>query len=66
MKGKWKIMPGDGKRTGSYVYIDDVINGHILAMQKGRAAERYNLGGLNASYIEFFDLLANLQARKFL
>ncbi len=64
MKGKWKFMPGDGKRTGSYVYVDDVVNGHILAMQKGRAAERYSLGGMNASYIEFFDLLAKLTGRK--
>ncbi len=64
MKGKWKIMPGDGKRTGSYVYIDDVVNGHILAMQKGRAGERYSLGGVNASYIEFFDLLAKLIGKK--
>src|SRR5215813_265298 len=37
MKGKWKILPGDGKRTGSYVYIDDVVNGHVLAMENGRA-----------------------------
>ncbi len=64
MKGKWKFMPGDGKRTGSYVYIDDVVNGHILAMQKGRAGERYNLGGVNASYIEFFALLARLTGKK--
>ena len=62
--GKWKIMPGDGKRTGSYVYIDDVVNGHILAMQKGRAGERYSLGGVNASYIEFFDLLAQITGIK--
>ncbi len=64
MAGKWKIIPGDGKRTGSYVYIDDVINGHILAMQKGRSGERYNLGGFNASYIEFFDLLAKLTGKR--
>lgn len=64
MAGKWKIMPGDGKRTGSYVYVDDVVNGHILAMQKGRAGERYNLGGVNASYIEFFDLLGRLAGKK--
>ncbi len=64
MAGKWKIMPGDGKRTGSYVYIDDVIKGHILAMQNGRKGERYNLGGENASYIEFFDLLAKLTGKK--
>ncbi|MFT4154942.1 SDR family oxidoreductase [Parafilimonas sp.] len=64
MEGKWKIMPGDGKRTGSYVYIDDVVNGHILAMQKGRAGERYNLGGVNASYIAFFNLLAQITGRR--
>ena len=64
MAGKWKIMPGDGKRTGSYVYIDDVVNGHILAMQKGRSGERYTLGGENASYIEFFNLLATLTGKK--
>ncbi|SFP98295.1 SDR family oxidoreductase [Parafilimonas terrae] len=64
MSGKWKIMPGDGKRTGSYVYIDDIVNGHILAMQKGRAGERYNLGGVNASYIEFFNLLAQITGGK--
>ncbi|HYK47201.1 MAG TPA: SDR family oxidoreductase [Parafilimonas sp.] len=64
MKGKWKIMPADGKRTGSYVYIDDVVNGHILAMQKGRSGERYNLGGVNASYIEFFDTLARITGKK--
>ena len=57
-------MPGDGKRTGSYVYVDDVVKGHILAMQKGRSGERYCLGGINASYIEFFDLLAKLTGKK--
>jgi nucleoside-diphosphate-sugar epimerase len=64
MAGKWKIMPGDGKRTGSYVYIDDIINGHILAMEKGRSGERYSLAGVNASYIEFFDLLSRITGKK--
>jgi len=64
MAGKWKIMPGDGKRTGSYVYVDDVVKGHILAMQKGKSGERYSLAGVNASYIEFFDLLAKLTGKK--
>jgi len=64
MAGKWKIMPGDGKRTGSYVYVDDVVNGHMLAMEKGRAGERYSLGGANTSYIQFFDLLAELTGKK--
>lgn len=64
MAGKWKIIPGDGKRTGSYVYIDDIVNGHILAMQNGRSGERYILGGVNASYNEFFELLAKITGKK--
>lgn len=64
MAGKWKFIPGDGKRTGSYVYIDDIVNGHILAMQKGRNGERYILAGVNASYNEFFDLLAKATGKK--
>lgn len=64
MAGKWKITPGDGKRTGNYVYIDDIVNGHILAMQKGRSDERYILAGVNASYNEFFYLLAKITGKK--
>ncbi|MEP6683905.1 MAG: NAD-dependent epimerase/dehydratase family protein [Parafilimonas sp.] len=64
MAGKWRIMPGDGERTGSYVYIDDIVNGHILAMQNGRSGERYALGGVNASYNDFFNLLAKLTNKK--
>jgi farnesol dehydrogenase len=64
LSGKWKILPGDGKRTGSYVHVDDVVNGHILAMQKGRSGERYILSGVNASYLEFFDVLARVTGKK--
>ncbi len=64
MSGKWKIMPGDGTKTGSYVYIDDIVNGHMLAMQKGRSGERYILSGVNASYNEFFDILGDITGKK--
>ena len=64
VRGKWRILPGDGKRTGSYVHVDDVVSGHILAMQKGRNGERYILSGVNASYIEFFDVLARVTGKK--
>ena len=64
MAGKWKIIPGDGKRTGSYVYIDDIVNGHILAMQNGRSGERYILGGENVSYNKFFELLATITGKR--
>lgn len=52
--GKWRIIPGDGKSIGNYVYIDDVVNGHLLAAENGRAGERYILGGENLTFNEFF------------
>ena len=64
IEGKWRINPGDGKRTGSYVHVDDIVNGHVLAMQKGRSGERYILGGENVSYNEFFSLLKRLTGKK--
>jgi nucleoside-diphosphate-sugar epimerase len=55
--GKWRIIPGDGRRIGNYVFIDDVIKGHILAAEKGRAGERYLLGGENLCFDDFFGTL---------
>jgi len=52
--GKWRIIPGDGNRIGNYVFIDDVVNGHILAMNNGKSGEKYILGGDNVSFNEFF------------
>jgi len=64
-EGKWKFIPGDGMSTGNYVFVDDVINGHILAMEKGRAGERYLLGGEDASYHELFDTIAEVGGKKY-
>ena len=57
IKGKWHIIPGNGQSVGNYVYIDDVVDGHILAMEKGRTGERYLLGGSDLSFNEFFNIL---------
>ncbi len=65
IEGKWRIIPGDGSQIGNYVFIDDVVSGHILAMEKGRSGERYILGGTNVSYNELFDLLAIVWGKKF-
>jgi nucleoside-diphosphate-sugar epimerase len=37
IKGKWRVIPGDGSKIGNYIFIDDVVEGHILAMEKGRS-----------------------------
>ena len=55
--GNWKIIPGDGTKVGNYVYVDDVVRGHMLAMQNGAKGASYILGGENYSYNDFFKVL---------
>jgi dihydroflavonol-4-reductase len=42
------------------VDVDDVANGHLLAMEKGKIGERYILGGENLSLKQVLDLLAEV------
>ncbi len=65
LKGIWRIIPGDGSKIGNYGFIDDVVNGHILAMEKGKAGEQYLLGGENASYEYFFKLVRQISNKKY-
>lgn len=54
LEGKWRFIPGSGESHGNYVFIDDVVQGHLLAMEHGKAGERYILGGENLSYNQLF------------
>lgn len=54
MEGKWRLLPGDGRSLGNYVHVEDVVSGHLLAMEKGKAGERYALGGEDISYNQLF------------
>ncbi len=60
LQGRFRTIPGDGRSIGNYVYIDDVVRGHQLAMERGHNGERYILGGENASFNAFFDLLSDI------
>ena len=42
------------------VDVDDVAEGHILAMKKGKVGERYILGGENLSLKQVLDLLSEI------
>ena len=44
--------------------IEDTARGHVLAMEKGRAGEKYVLGNTNVSVKEYFDLIAELGGGK--
>ncbi|MDA0262880.1 MAG: NAD-dependent epimerase/dehydratase family protein [Chloroflexi bacterium] len=46
-------------KTGmNLVDVADVVEGHILALEKGRSGERYILGNRNVSLKEIFDILS--------
>ncbi len=48
-------------KTGmNLVDVADVVEGHILALEKGIPGERYILGNRNVSLKEIFDILSNL------
>ena len=64
INGHWKIRPCNGKSIGNYVYIDDTIRGLISAMEKAKPGERYLLGGVNATYNDFFALVDELTGTK--
>jgi nucleoside-diphosphate-sugar epimerase len=59
IKNNWRYIPGTGKQSGNYVFVEDVVTGHILAMDKGVAGERYVLGGENLSYLRLWQLVRN-------
>jgi nucleoside-diphosphate-sugar epimerase len=58
------FMPDAKHVLGNYAFIDDVIEGHFLALQKGLGGEKYNLGGENHSYNEFFLKIKNSSPKK--
>lgn len=64
LKGKFCLIPSDGKSIGNYTYIDDVVEGHLLAMKKGKSGERYILGGSNIAYIDLIRLVEKESGKK--
>jgi len=44
----------------SVVDVDDVAQGHVLAMERGKVGQCYNLGGENVTYEQFCMLLAEM------
>jgi len=44
--------------------VDDVVQGLILAMERGKAGERYILGGENVSLKRFFEIVDEISGKK--
>jgi nucleoside-diphosphate-sugar epimerase len=58
------LVPGDGKPKSNYVFVQDVVDGHIKALEKGTSGEKYTLGGENISYNQLFEYFENLTGLK--
>ena len=63
-RGKVPILLNRGDNVGNYVLVDDLVRGHILAMEKGRIGERYILGGENASLKHLFEIVNEISGKK--
>lgn len=48
----------------NFVHVDDVAEGHLLALEKGRVGERYILGGQDAPLCEMLQAIASLTGRR--
>ncbi|MDP4129944.1 MAG: NAD-dependent epimerase/dehydratase family protein [Bacteroidota bacterium] len=58
------FIPAPGSYQSCFAFIDDVVNGHLLAMEKGRTGEKYILGGVNISYRDFFNLAGEISGHQ--
>lgn len=63
-RGKVPVLLNGGNDVGNYVLVDDLVRGHILAMEKGRIGERYILGGENASLKQIFEMVDEVSGKK--
>jgi nucleoside-diphosphate-sugar epimerase len=64
LEGKIGLIPSDGRSIGNYVYVDDIVEGQVLAMKKGKTAERYILGGENIAFIDLMRLITRISGQE--
>src|SRR5258706_165277 len=57
-------MPGFVDTGLNVVHVDDVAEGHILALQRGRIGESYILGGQDVSPQDLLAVIAQLTGRR--
>lgn len=63
-RGRLPVLVNGGVNVGNYAFVDDLVRGHVLAMEKGRIGERYILGGEGVSLKGFFQLVDEATGRR--
>jgi len=54
-------VDGDGSQSSDFIYVDDAIQGAVLALEKGKSGEVYNIGsGQETSVLELANMIAGL------
>jgi farnesol dehydrogenase len=62
--GRFPLLPNLGRNVANYVLVNDVVQGHLLAMERGRVGQRYVLGGENVSLGEFLRLVDSASGKR--
>ena len=60
LNGRLPGLVGPGDRRWSYAFVEDVAEGHALALEKGKPGDRFVLGGENATLERFVALVQEL------
>ena len=60
LAGRFRVRLADGEALGNYVHAGDVATGILLAARAGRPGAHYLLGGENASFRAFLELVGEL------
>ncbi|MDP2632872.1 MAG: GDP-mannose 4,6-dehydratase, partial [Candidatus Curtissbacteria bacterium] len=61
LRGDPITIYGNGKQTRSFCYIDDQVEGQLLAMEKGSAGEVFNIGNPDErTILDFAQLICKL------
>lgn len=55
LKYGYYLTPSEDSYKSNFVYLDDVVDGHLKAIDHGMSGEAYILGGENLSYRELFN-----------
>ena len=63
-RGKVPVLLNRGINIGNYVHVDDLVRGHILAMERGATGSSYILGGENAALKHIFELVDGASGKR--
>ena len=62
LKGRLPAVPGESQYA--WAHVEDVVFGHIAALERGRPGECYHLAGPIHTFREVFDVAARLTRRR--